>query len=156
MHLDRSNACIISANVFFFTFLIQTNSQGIPKDKWIFFLTPRWRFCFSSDPTSSSFSSSSSPPPPSLPPTHSKDSFYWPSHRGSRPKVSTPPFLTYFLHTSNGKHHFFNSCLGKSNAFLTFLVQKRSNVIIISSNAPRSLKRLYSKRKCTSNAQTLV
>ena len=37
---------------------------------------------------------------------------------------------------------------GKSHAFLTFLVQKRSNVSIISSNAPRSLKRLYSRRKC--------
>ena len=31
---------------------------------------------------------------------------------------------------------------------------KRSNVTIVSSNAPQALKRYYSKLKCTSSAQT--
>ena len=68
------------------------------------------------------------------------------------PKSVARPFWAYFLHTSNEKHHFFNFFSRKSNVFLTFSIQKRSNATIVSSNAPRALKRYYSKLKRTSSA----
>ena len=36
------------------------------------------------------------------------------------------------------------------------MIQKRSNACIVNANAPRALKRLYNKRKCTSSAQTAL
>ena len=79
-------------------------------------------------------------------------------HSGCIPNPGTPPFLTYFLHTSNEKHNFFifHVFLRKSNAFLTFLIRERANACIVSANAPRALKRYYSKRKCASHTETLL
>ena len=54
-------------------------------------------------------------------------------------------FLTYFLHTSNEKQWFFMFFLWKSNVFLTFLIRKRSNAIIVTPNAFRASARAHSK-----------
>ena len=67
---------------------------------------------------------------------YSKDSLHRTSHRESRLNLGTPVILTYFLHTSNGKHYFFK-LFREVQWFFNIFDQK-------------TLKHYYSKRKCTS------